>query len=109
MDSEQLLSRIASFNPILRSNADAIALFVHFFFLNASDLRLVALSEDSKQDTCYADIPEGWNANQDVYCFKYKNASNMHSVLVKIVPLGNSVYIHACMDRSTDVHSAEIK
>jgi hypothetical protein len=54
-------------------------------------------------------IPEGWNANQQVYCFKYKSANNMHALLVKIVPLGNSLYVHACLDRSADISSVEIK
>jgi hypothetical protein len=106
MDSSSPVSIYERQLPRFISASDAIAYALHLAFLS-NGFQLVGLDDDATSpDRIYEGLPGQWNANQDVYSFRYRHGSSL--VIVKGLVVEISFFIHASRPGSDTIQSHEI-
>jgi len=97
----------------LQHNAHAALAFVLHLLMIQRGFRLVGLSESDPIRELPPDAnayipPENWNKNPDVYCFKYKHSQSSMTFILKCVPLGDRLLVHALAIEDKKPYSLEM-
>jgi len=108
----RLLPTVQGQGSSIQSPQDAIALLSHTLFTRLS-FRLTSLSEASSTSIeQYPNnvLPSSWNSSgPSSYAFRYAHEQSSLNFLVKIVPLGQRILIHATALESNRTESYEIE